>query len=154
MATILSKEQNAGGHWQVRVQLPDSSSEFFQFSFDPSQEQVDAVANAHYARLVGQRKLTELEEIERQVLAGQNPFPPGGGGFTYSSRYEALGFLFQRLVGAPAAKILQSAPLIDGVTDAEFGVLGMTAEQIAGIRSKVSELKALKTLLDGYTPPQ
>lgn len=109
-----------------------------------------ALLAQHAAELDRTLRETQLGEIEQALFAGVNPFPPGNADFDYVSRAQALGWLMTRHIDDPAEQIVKVAPLMSAVTDAEMAALGMSSEQIAGIRARVAAAVNIKAQIDAY----
>lgn len=106
-----------------------------------------AVMQARARQITEALKARQLWDIEQDLLAGRNPFPPRNGDFPYCTRAEALTHLFERLLPRPAAEVGHLAPLLALVGDAELAQLGYTAERINALRVRCAEISALLPLL-------
>jgi hypothetical protein len=109
-----------------------------------------ALLAAHAATLQQQLREDELLVIEAALFAGVNPFPPGNADFDYVTRAQALGWLMARHIDDPAEQIVKVAPLMSAVTDGEMIALGMSVEQVAGIRARVAAAVNIKAQIDAY----
>jgi hypothetical protein len=109
-----------------------------------------ALMATHAVTLQQQLRDDELLTIEAALFAGINPFPPGNADFDYVTRAQALGWLMARHINDPAEQIVKVAPLMAAVSDAEMAALGMSAEQIAGIRARVAAAVNIKAQIDAY----
>lgn len=111
----------------------------------------DALMAAQAAALGEQLRADQLTQIESDLFErGVNPFPANNGDFDHVTRAEALGWLLGRHIDDPAEVIVKVAPLMAAVTDAEMLALGMTVDQVNGIRARVDAAVQIKAQIDAY----
>lgn len=120
-----------------------------EFLADPDAD-LDALLAQHALELEVGLRDAQLAEIEQALFSGSNPFPAGNADFDHVTRALALGWLLARHIDDPAEQIVKVAPLMSAVSDAEMAAIGMSVEQIAGIRERVAAAVNIKAQIDSY----
>lgn len=120
---------------------------------------IEAIVSERAAQLEADRAEEAAQAFElgyAEVVAalkrGENPFPANNADFEFGTRLQVLGRIFSEYATAPATQNYIFAPYIDAVGDEEFAALGLTPTQIAAVRAKVEELKALREAVFAYQP--